>query len=75
MFTASAAAPRGLRERFLAPLCILGKMFAPFHGVNICVWRKAPNTGGVAALATINDGTSSLIEGELDFCARRAQKD
>ena len=50
----------------MAPLIyILGKMFAPFHGVNICVWRFAPNTGGVAALATINDGASLLIEGEV----------
>ena len=40
-------------------------MFAPLFGVNICVWRFAPNTGGVAALATINDGASLLIEGEL----------
>ena len=56
---------RAFAERISAPLCILGKMFAPFHGVNIYVWRFAPNAGGVAALATINDGTSSLIEGEL----------
>ena len=51
--------------RFSAPLCILGKMFAPLCGVNICVWRFAPNIGGVAALATINDGASLLIEGEV----------
>ncbi len=49
----------------MAPLCILGKMFVPLCGVNICVWCFAPNTGGVAALATINDGASLLIEGEL----------
>ena len=49
----------------MALLCILGKMFVPLCGVNICVWCFAPNTGGVAALATINDGASLLIEGEL----------
>ena len=47
-------------------LCVsLGKMFAPPCGVNICVWCFTPNTGGVAALAMINDGASLLIEGEL----------
>ena len=57
---------RAFAEHFLAPLIyILGKMFAPLCGVDICVWRFAPNTGGVAALATINDGASLLIEGEL----------
>ena len=49
-------------------------MFAPLCGVNICVWRFAPNTGGVAALATINDGALLLIEGELDFVAAKRQQ-
>ena len=57
---------RAFAGRILAPLIyILVKMFAPLCGVNICVWRFAPNTGGAAALATINDGASLLIEGEL----------
>ena len=65
----------GNGERSRLPCVSLGKMFAPLFGVNICVWRFAPNTGGIAALATINDGALLLIEGELDFCALRAQKD
>ena len=31
------------------------------------VFGVPPNTGGCAALATINDGASLLIEGELAF--------
>ena len=55
----------GFGERSRLPCVSLGKMFVPLCGVNICVWRFAPNIGGVAALATINDGASLLIEGEL----------
>lgn len=62
---AAPSAPTALSERVLgSPVYLRQDVCAALPHKHF-VFGGTPNTGGYAALVTINDGASPLIEGEL----------
>ncbi len=65
VFVPCARSHRGVfRANLGSPVYLKQECLRRFAAKTFCVWRFTPNTGGFAALATINDGASLLIEGE-----------
>ena len=59
--------PRLCGANLGSPVYLKQECLRRFAAKTFCDWCFAPTAGGFTALATINDGASLLIEGELDF--------
>ena len=58
-------APLRLRAALGSPVYLKQECLRRLAAKTFCDWCFAPTAGGFAALATINDGASLLIEGEV----------